>query len=183
MHLIGCPRCDMSAKQNHAIYCPNEDCKYYQQTYSQICNCGEIDWEEYIEDDEVTFFCNVCHSQWKRDEFEDLRGVIFGDFENINASVIMALQECKTVCNKLIVGVKSSGTNKFEDRYVLLRAIKYVDSIFMYDNDDALKNCIADRQPDIIFATAEGELITSLADAVEAEIHFIHPTSDKVTND
>jgi glycerol-3-phosphate cytidylyltransferase len=85
-------------------------------------------------------------------DFEDLYqcGFTCGTFDVMHAGHILMLQEAKEQCKRLVVGLQTDPTidrpskNKpvesLVERYVKLRAIKWVDDIIPYTTEEDLTN-------------------------------------------
>lgn len=80
-------------------------------------------------------------------------GIVFSTFDLLHAGHVLMLQEAKSVCNYLIVGLQTDPTinrprtkNKpvqsILERYIQLKAIKYVDEIIIYDTEQDLVNIL-----------------------------------------
>lgn len=81
-------------------------------------------------------------------------GIVFGSFDFLHAGHVSMLEICKQHCDWLIVGLQTDPTinrplqkNKpiqttFE-RYVQLKANKYVDEIITYDTENDLRNILS----------------------------------------
>ena len=80
-------------------------------------------------------------------------------FDLLHAGHILMLEDAKAQCDKLIVGLQTDPTidrpekNKpiqsFEERYIQLQAVKYIDEIFIYDTEEDLYKKILYFNPDI----------------------------------
>ena len=80
-------------------------------------------------------------------------------FDLLHAGHIIMLKDAKEQCNKLIVGLQTDPTidrpekNKpiqsYEERYIQLEAIKYVDEIIKYETEDDLMKLLFDLNPDV----------------------------------
>ena len=77
------------------------------------------------------------------------KGITFSSFDLIHPGHIIMLQDCKKVCDYLIVGVQSDPTidrpdtkNKpvqsLKERQIQLEAIKYIDEIVIYNTENEL---------------------------------------------
>jgi len=76
-------------------------------------------------------------------------GFTCSTFDLCHAGHVMMLQECKKVCDYLIVGLQVDPTRDREDknaplqtlveRYVQLSAIKYIDEIVPYETEKDLE--------------------------------------------
>ena len=80
-------------------------------------------------------------------------------FDLLHAGHILMLKDAKEQCDKLIVGLQTNPTldrpekNKpiqsYEERYIQLEAIKYVDEIVKYETEDDLMKLLFDLNPDV----------------------------------
>ena len=72
-------------------------------------------------------------------------GFTAGQFSLIHAGYVMMFEECKKYCDYLIVGLqtdasidrphKSKPIMSLEERYRILRAIKWIDAIIIYETE------------------------------------------------
>lgn len=86
-------------------------------------------------------------------------GFTCGSFDLLHAGHAMMLQEAKSYCDHLIVAIQSDPTldreskNKpiqsYEERIIMLRAIKYVDEITYYDTEKDLYELLKRINPDV----------------------------------
>ena len=75
------------------------------------------------------------------------------------------LEECKGYCDWLVVGLQSDPSldrpekNKpvqsFEERLIMLRAIKWVDEVVFYDTEEELYDLLASTLPDVRIVGAD----------------------------
>ena len=80
-------------------------------------------------------------------------------FDLLHAGHILMLQDAKSKCDKLIVGLQSDPTidrpekNKpiqsLEERRIQLEAVKYIDEIIEYDTEEDLYKKLLDLNPDV----------------------------------
>ena len=80
-------------------------------------------------------------------------------FDLLHAGHILMLKDSKAQCDKLIVGLQTDPTldrpekNKpiqsYEERYIQLEAVKYVDEIIKYETENELYGIIYDLMPDV----------------------------------
>jgi len=80
-------------------------------------------------------------------------------FDLLHAGHILMLKDAKAQCDKLIVGLQTDPTinrpekNKpiqsYEERYIQLEAVKYVDEIIKYETEDGLIKLLYDLNPDV----------------------------------
>lgn len=86
-------------------------------------------------------------------------------FDLLHAGHILMLQEAKTQCDYLIVGLqidpsidrpeKNAPIQSITERYIQLKAVKYVDEIIPYATEDDLKNLLLALPIDIRFLGEE----------------------------
>ena len=94
------------------------------------------------------------------DDKRKLTGFTCSCFDLLHAGHILMLKDAKEQCDKLIVGLQTDPTidrpdtkNKpiqtIEERYIQLEAIKYIDSIYVYDTEDTLLQLLKSLKPDL----------------------------------
>ena len=107
--------------------------------------------------------------QKKRDGlglFETHRGFTCSAFDLLHAGHIIMLEEAKTKCDYLIVGLQNdpsvdrpSTKNKpvqtLVERYIQLKAVKYVDEIIVYNTEQDLRDLLMLLPIDIRFVGEE----------------------------
>ena len=86
-------------------------------------------------------------------------GFTCGAFDLLHAGHIMMLEEAKTFCDYLIVGLhtdpsidrpeKNKPIQSLNERLIQLRAVKYIDLILIYDTEDDLVNLLKAIEPDM----------------------------------
>ena len=86
-------------------------------------------------------------------------GITFGAFDLLHAGHTLMLEEAKSVCDYLIVGVQSDPSNdrkdknkpiqSYEERILQVKAIKYVDEVQLYDSEEDLINLLKKLNPDV----------------------------------
>ena len=86
-------------------------------------------------------------------------GFTCGSFDLLHAGHIMMLKEASEQCKSLIVGLqtdpsldrkeKNKPVQSLEERYIQLEAVKYVDSIVIYETEEDLYNLLKKIKPDI----------------------------------
>ncbi len=94
-------------------------------------------------------------------------GFTCGAFDLLHAGHALMLEEAKSRCNYLIVGVQSdpsvdrSGKSKpiqsYEERLIMVQAIKFVDEIVPYDTEADLIMILQTIQPDVRILGADWE--------------------------
>ncbi len=98
-------------------------------------------------------------------------GVTFSTFDLLHPGHILMLEDCKRVCDYLIVGIQSdptidrknsednyskiSGKSKnipiqtLEERLIMIKAIKFVDKVFIYKTEEDLYNWLSNNKWDV----------------------------------
>ena len=98
--------------------------------------------------------------EWKKgDGYKPLIGFTCSCFDLLHAGHILMLKDAKSRCQKLIVGLQTDPTidrprkNKpiqsYEERYIQLEAVKYVDKIIKYDTEKELLEILQNENPSI----------------------------------
>ena len=92
-------------------------------------------------------------------------GFTCGAFDLLHAGHIVMLQEAKSNCDYLIVGLqtdpsidrneKNKPIQSVYERYVQLDAVKYVDEIIPYDTEQSLLDLLQSQKIDIRFVGEE----------------------------
>lgn len=87
-------------------------------------------------------------------------GFTCGCFDLLHAGHVLMLKECKENCDYLIVGLhtdpsyidgKENPTQSIYERMVQLKAVKHVNEIIVYDNEEDLCNVLLSIMPDVRF--------------------------------
>lgn len=89
----------------------------------------------------------------ERDIFETKRGFTCSAFDLLHAGHILMLEEAKTKCDYLIVGLqndpshdrpttKNKPIQSLVERYIQLRAVKFVDEIIVYNTEKDLRDLL-----------------------------------------
>ena len=97
-----------------------------------------------------------------------LIGFTCGAFDLCHAGHMMAFHECKKQCDYLIVALQTDPTidrpdtkNKpimsIFERWRILKSIKYIDEIIIYETEKDLVNILKDTKPDIRFIGKDWE--------------------------
>ena len=122
------------------------------------------------------------------------KGITFSSFDLIHPGHIVMLKDCKTVCNYLIVGVQSdptidrnktndlyskiSGKKKnlpiqtLEERLIMIKAIKYIDEVFVYHTEEDLYNWLTTNKWDIRILGSDWEGKNFTGFDIKGEIYF-----------
>lgn len=79
-------------------------------------------------------------------------GIIFGVFDMLHVGHIVALQEAKSQCDYLIVGLKTDSKNKEKDvyetaqtmveRFIKLEGCQFVDEIIPFESEDDITDML-----------------------------------------
>ena len=97
-----------------------------------------------------------------------MRGFTCGSFDVLHIGHLMMFEDCKKHCDHLIVGLHTDPTidrpkekNKpiqtIYERYMQLRACKFVDEIIPYDTEEDLYNLLVSVRPDVRFMGSDWE--------------------------
>lgn len=94
-----------------------------------------------------------------------IKGFTCGAFDLCHSGHLIMFEECKKQCDYLIVGLHTDPTidrpekNKpiqtIFERYMQLRACKFIDEIIPYDTEEDLYNLLVSIKPDIRFMGAD----------------------------
>ena len=86
-------------------------------------------------------------------------GFTCGAFDLLHAGHILMLEEAKSFCDYLIVGLhsdpnidrpeKNKPIQSLNERLIQIKAVKYVDLILIYDTEDDLLNLLKAIKPDV----------------------------------
>ena len=83
------------------------------------------------------------------------------DIDIMHPGYVLMLKECKDNCNYLVVGLhenpvwerqdKNSPIMSLNERFLVLKSIRYIDEIAPYKNEDELLNLLSFYSPDVRF--------------------------------
>jgi glycerol-3-phosphate cytidylyltransferase len=114
--------------------------------------------------DNVTVNNNVFK---KRDQWNVKVGFTCGAFDILHTGHALMLEEAKSVCDYLIVGVQSDPSidradknrpvQSFEERIMMVKAIRFVDEVVLYDTEKDLVDLLQRLKPDIRILGADWE--------------------------
>jgi len=86
-------------------------------------------------------------------------GFTCGAFDLMHAGHMIMLEDARSVCDKLIVGVQSDPSidrmskarpvQSFEERIIMVEGCKYVDEVILYHTEEDLMEILRDLEPDI----------------------------------
>ena len=121
-------------------------------------------------------------------------GITFSTFDLIHPGHILMLQDCKTVCDYLIVGVQSDPTidrkntsdeyskisgkpknspiQTLEERLIMVKSIKFVDEVFVYDTEKDLLRWLNENSWDIRILGSDWEGKKFTGHNIKGEIYF-----------
>ena len=121
-------------------------------------------------------------------------GVTFSTFDLLHPGHILMLEDCKNVCDHLIVGVQSdptidrkkdsdeyskiSGKSKnspiqtLEERLIMIKSIKFVDEFFVYHTEEDLYNWLTNNKWDIRILGSDWEGKKFTGHDIDGDIHF-----------
>lgn len=110
------------------------------------------------------------------------KGFTCGAFDLLHAGHILMLEEARSVCDYLIVGLqsdpsldrahKNSPVQSMEERKIQLSAVKYVDEVVIYNTEQELYNLLIELQPDIRILGADHENKKFTGDDLDIELYF-----------
>lgn len=99
-----------------------------------------------------------------------IKGFIAGAFDVIHPGYVKMFEEAKNHCDHLTIGlhVNPEANGKLKpvlsthDRTILLNSIRYIDTVFVYENEDGLVNLLKDHDFNIRFLGSDyvGKQIT-----------------------
>ena len=105
-----------------------------------------------------------------------------GAFDLLHAGHIELLKDCKNHCDYLIVGLhtdpsidrsyKNKPIQTVKERYIMLRAVKYVDEIMTYHTEDDLHMLLDAVSPDIRINGADWRGKEHTGDDLNIEQYF-----------
>ena len=121
-------------------------------------------------------------------------GVTFSTFDLLHPGHILMLQDCKTVCDHLIIGIQSDPTidrkdkndkyskisgkpknstiQTLEERLMMIKAIKFVDEVFIYDTEQDLYDWLSNNKWDVRILGSDWEDKNFTGHDIEGEIYF-----------
>jgi len=121
-------------------------------------------------------------------------GVTFSTFDLLHPGHILMLEDCKNVCEYLIVGVQSdptidrkkdsdkyskiSGKSKnspiqtLEERLIMIKSIRFVDEVFVYHTEEDLYNWLTNNKWDIRILGSDWEGKKFTGHNIDGDVHF-----------
>ena len=110
------------------------------------------------------------------------KGFTCGAFDLLHAGHILMLQEAKSVCDYLIVGLqtdpsldresKNSPVQSLEERRIQIEAVKYVDEVIIYETEKDLLALLKRLKPDIRIIGADHEGKPFTGHELDIELFF-----------
>ena len=104
---------------------------------------------------------------FKRNALKKRTGFTCGAFDLLHAGHALMLEEAKSVCDYLIVGVqydpsddrpdKNRPVQSYEERITMVRSIKFVDEVVLYETEEDLYNLLKKINPSIRILGADWE--------------------------
>ena len=96
---------------------------------------------------------------------EKITGFIASSFDIYHPGYALMLKECKDNCDYLVVALhdnpksanqdKNSPIMSLHERFLVLKSIRYIDEIAVYESEEDLKNLLRLYKPDIRFLGEE----------------------------
>jgi glycerol-3-phosphate cytidylyltransferase len=147
--------------------------KKYTRTFNED---GEV-----FDDDKIETIA-IAASPYEEFKVRKSVGFTCGAFDVLHAGHILMLEEAKSVCDYLIVGVQSDPTvdrpekNKpiqsYEERLIMVRSIKYIDEVRLYDTENDLLNLLQEIVPDIRIVGQDHKEKPFTGDTLDIEVYF-----------
>ena len=117
-------------------------------------------------------------------------GITFGAFDLCHAGHVLMFQDCKHHCDYLIVGLqvdpsleretKNTPVQSMYERYVQLKAIRYIDEIIPYAYEYEIIQILKSRDIDVRFVGADyiGKDFTGKSICLDRQIDIIFNNRD-----
>ena len=121
-------------------------------------------------------------------------GVTFSTFDLLHPGHIIMLEDCKNVCDYLVVGIQSdptidrknpddkyskiSGKEKnlpiqtLEERLIMIKSIKFVDKVFVYETEKDLYNWLKNNKWDIRILGSDWQNKKFTGHDINGELYF-----------
>ena len=121
-------------------------------------------------------------------------GVTFSAFDLLHPGHILMLEDCKRVCDYLIVGVQSDPTidrkvnddeyskvsgkvkntpiQTLEERLIMIKSIRFVDKVFVYNTEQDLYNWLSNNKWDIRILGSDWEGKKFTGHDIDGELYF-----------
>ena len=121
-------------------------------------------------------------------------GITFSTFDLMHPGHILMLEDCKNVCDYLIVGIQSDPTidrknlndeyskisgkaknspiQTLEERLIMIKAIKFVDEVFVYDTEQDLYDWLINNKWDVRILGSDWEGKKFTGHDIKGDVHF-----------
>ena len=103
---------------------------------------------------------------------ENKTGFVASSFDIMHPGYALMLKECRDNCSYLVVGLHQNPEWEREDknipimslneRFLVLKSIRYIDEIAPYSNEDELTNLLKFYRPDVRFLGSDYKEVSSL---------------------
>jgi len=120
--------------------------------------------------------------EWKK-QIPQIRGIIAGAFDLIHPGFIRMFRDCKLNCTHLTVALqedpssahpgKPKPVHNVEERKEILKSIKYVDEVVVYQSEEALRHYLGSRDYDVRFLGENYKSGSYTGSDIPIEIVFI----------
>ena len=112
-----------------------------------------------MNNDEIELDVESPYMEFKSNDEEPKVGFTCGAFDLLHEGHALMLEEARTQCEYLIVGVqsdpsrdrpeKNSPIMSHEERITMVRSIRFVDEVITYDSEEDLYRVLVEISPDI----------------------------------
>ena len=121
-------------------------------------------------------------------------GVTFSTFDLLHPGHILMLEDCKTVCDHLIIGIQSDPTidrkdrkdeyskisgkpknvpiQTLKERLIMINAIKFVDEVFVYNTEQDLYDWLNNNKWDVRILGSDWEDKKFTGHDIKGEVYF-----------
>mgnify|MGYP001162369062 CR=1 FL=1 len=109
----------------------------------------------------------IAKSPYENDSPNTIIGFTCGAFDLLHAGHALMLEEARSKCDYLIVGVQSDPTldrpeknqpvQSYDERITMVRSIRYVDEVVLYDTENDLIDVLQKLMPDVRIVGADWE--------------------------
>ena len=120
--------------------------------------------------------------EWKKEKIPRKTGFIAGCFDMIHPGYIKMWRDAKRVCNHLIIGLQTDPTidrsfknkpiHSVEERLTILKAIKYIDEIVIYETEEDLYELLKNLDIDIRILGSDYENVEYNGHDLEIPVYF-----------
>ena len=100
------------------------------------------------------------------------KGFVASSFDIMHPGYALMLKECKDNCNYLIAALhynpkserqdKNSPIMSLTERFIILKSIRYIDELAVYESEEDLKNLLRLYRPDVRFLGDEYKELSPL---------------------